>query len=72
MIILKNERDMEAMRAAGASPAQCWMKSRRGLCLAGRHEEIDSYAAASMKQHGARSAFLGYRKYPWAYLHLGQ
>src|SRR4030095_8279457 len=26
--------------------------------------EVDEYAAARMQHHGARSAFLGYRKYP--------
>jgi methionyl aminopeptidase len=27
-------------------------------------QEIDAYAAGRIRQHGARSAFLGYRKYP--------
>src|SRR5439155_20311779 len=26
--------------------------------------EVDDYAASRIKQHGAKSAFLGYRKYP--------
>src|SRR3954468_4272994 len=64
MIILKSERDIEAMRISGALAAEVldlvggWIKP--GVTT----REIDSYAAALIKERGARSAFLGYRKYP--------
>ena len=64
MIILKNERDLEAMRPAGEvarsvlEEVAAWIKP--GVTT----REIDQYAAGLIKQHGAKSAFLGYRKYP--------
>jgi methionyl aminopeptidase len=64
MIILKNERDIEAMRAAGAVAAEVlhllgsWIKP--GVTT----REIDNYAAQLIKERDAKSAFLGYRKYP--------
>src|SRR3569833_1680233 len=64
MIILKNERDVEAMRISGGIAAEVlnlvgdWIKP--GVTT----REIDSYAAALIKERGAKSAFLGYRKYP--------
>ena len=64
MIILKNERDIEAMRASGAVAAEVlnlvgsWI--RPGVTT----KEIDTYAANLIKERGAKSAFLGYRKYP--------
>jgi methionine aminopeptidase len=64
MIILKNERDVEAMRQAGSvagavlEEVSSWIKP--GLTT----REIDQYAAGRIKFYGARSAFLGYRKYP--------
>jgi methionyl aminopeptidase len=64
MIILKSERDIEAMRIAGSVAAEVlnlvgsWI--RPGVTT----REIDSYAANLIKERGAKSAFLGYRKYP--------
>ncbi|HEX7861497.1 MAG TPA: type I methionyl aminopeptidase [Verrucomicrobiae bacterium] len=64
MIILKNERDVEAMRVSGAVAAEVlnlvgsWI--RPGVTT----KEIDTYAANLIKERGAKSAFLGYRKYP--------
>ncbi len=64
MIILKNERDLEAMRPA------CYVASlvldevgsfvQPGMTT----RDVDQYAASRIKHYGARSAFLGYRKYP--------
>jgi methionyl aminopeptidase len=64
MIILKSERDLEAMRPA------CRVAStvldevgafiRPGLTT----KEVDDFAASRIKSYGAKSAFLGYRKYP--------
>jgi methionyl aminopeptidase len=64
MILLKNERDLEAMRPA------CQVASRGLDEVAGwiqpgmTTQEIDDYAAIRIREYGARSAFLGYRKYP--------
>ena len=64
MIILKNERDIEAMRASGAVAAEVlhllgnWIKP--GVTT----KEIDNQAAQLIKERDAKSAFLGYRKYP--------
>jgi methionyl aminopeptidase len=64
MIILKSERDLEAMRPA------CMVASsvlddvaafiRPGITT----KQVDEFAASRMKHYGAKSAFLGYRKYP--------
>ena len=64
MIILKSERDLEAMRPACAiagavlDDVAAWVKP--GVTT----REIDSFAAARMRHYGSKSAFLGYRKYP--------
>src|SRR5580693_6152328 len=64
MIVLKNERDLEAMRPAGAvagtvlDEVSSWIKP--GVTT----KEIDAFAASRIKHYGAKSAFLGYRKYP--------
>ena len=64
MIILKNERDLEAMRpACGVASAvlnevAAWVKP--GVTT----KEIDLYAGSRIKHYGGKSAFLGYRKYP--------
>lgn len=64
MIILKNERDLEAMRPACAlagsvlNEVAAWIKP--GMTT----KEIDTYAASRIKHYGGKSAFLGYRKYP--------
>ena len=64
MIILKTERDLEAMRpacaVANAVLDEVSAFIRPGLTT----KEIDVFAAESMQKHGAKSAFLGYRKYP--------
>lgn len=64
MIILKNERDLEAMRPAcafaGAVLSDVAAFIQPGLTT----REVDDFAAARMKHYGVKSAFLGYRKYP--------
>lgn len=64
MIILKNERDVEAMRLAGSVAAEVLDLVGRWIHPGVTTREIDSYAAALIKERGAKSAFLGYRKYP--------
>jgi len=64
MIILKNERDIEAMRAAGAVASLVLNEVCSWISPGMTTREIDAYAASRIKQYGARSAFLGYKKYP--------
>src|SRR5690349_11983621 len=64
MIILKNERDIEAMRVAGAVAALVLQEVCAWITPGVATREIDEYAAGRIKDYGARSAFLGYRKYP--------
>lgn len=64
MIILKSERDLEAMRPA-CSVARQVLDEVSDFIQPGRTtREIDQYAASRIKYHGGRSAFLGYRKFP--------
>ena len=64
MILLKNERDLEAMRPA-CVVAQRVLSDIADFIQPGvTTREIDQFAASRMKHYGARSAFLGYRKYP--------
>src|ERR1700676_599918 len=64
MIVLKNDRGLEAMRPACAvagavlNDVAAWIKP--GVTT----KEIDLYAATRIKHYGGKSAFLGYRKYP--------
>ena len=64
MIILKSERDLELMRpacaVAGAVLEDIAAFIQPGLTT----RQVDEFAAAQIKAHGAKSAFLGYRKYP--------
>jgi methionyl aminopeptidase len=64
MIILKSERDLEAMRPAcgiaGAVLNEIAAFIKPGVTT----EQVDKFAAERIKFYGARSAFLGYRKYP--------
>jgi methionyl aminopeptidase len=64
MIILKSERDLEAMRPA-CQVARAVLDEVSDFIQPGRTtREIDQFAAARIKHYGGRSAFLGYRKYP--------
>ncbi len=64
MIVIKNERDLEAMRPA-CTVAQAVLNEVADYIQPGMTtKEIDDYAATRIKQYGAKSAFLGYRKYP--------
>jgi methionyl aminopeptidase len=64
MIILKSERDLEAMRpacaAAGAVLADVAAFIQPGVTT----KDVDAFALSRIKHYGAKSAFLGYRKYP--------
>jgi methionyl aminopeptidase len=64
MIILKTERDLEAMRPACAVAATVLDEVAAFIRPGLTTKEIDQYAGERIKSHGAKSAFLGYRKYP--------
>jgi len=64
MIILKSERDIEAMRASGEVAAAVLDEVAAFIQPGVTTGEIDSYAASRIKAYGGKSAFLGYKKYP--------
>ena len=64
MIELKTERDLEAMRPACAVAAAVLEDVAAFVQPGITTREIDQYAAVQIKNYGAKSAFLGYRKYP--------
>ncbi len=64
MIVLKNEREQKAMRAAGAVAAAVLAEVAAFIRPGVTTAEVDRFAAECIRRHGARSAFLGYKKYP--------
>lgn len=64
MIILKNERDQAAMRAAGIVAARVLDAVARFVAPGMTTREIDRFAAERIWEYGGRSAFLGYLEYP--------
>ena len=64
MIILKTERDLAAMRPACQVAAVVLDEVAAAIQPGVTTREIDRFAAERIRHHGAKSAFLGYRKYP--------
>lgn len=64
MIILKSGRDLEAMRPACAIARVVLDETAAFIKPGVTTREVDAYAGSRMKHYGAKSAFLGYRKYP--------
>ncbi len=64
MIIIKSERDLEAMRPACAVASAVLNEVAAFVQPGVTTKQVDEFAAARIKQYGAKSAFLGYRKYP--------
>jgi methionyl aminopeptidase len=64
MIILKTERDLESMRPACAVASVVLGEVSAFVRPGVLTREVDAFAAERMKHYGARSAFLGYRKFP--------
>jgi methionyl aminopeptidase len=64
MIILKSERDLELMRPACAVAGKVLDEIAAFIKPGVTTRQVDKFAAAQIKAHGAKSAFLGYRKYP--------
>ncbi len=64
MIIYKNERDLAAMRPA-CGVASAVLNDVAAFIRPGvTTKQVDDFAAERMRHYGARSAFLGYRKFP--------
>jgi methionyl aminopeptidase len=64
MIFVKNEREIEAMRVACRIARQVLDEVTAAIVPGMSTREIDACAADCIKRRGARSAFLGYRRYP--------
>jgi len=68
MIILKSERDLEAMRPACVVASSVLQDVANFIQPGVTTREVDDFAASRIKHYGAKSAFLGYkvsnRKYP--------
>jgi methionyl aminopeptidase len=64
MSLIKSEREVEIMRVAGAIAASVLDDLRAFVRPGLTTRQVDEYAAEAMKKRGAKSAFLGYRKYP--------
>ena len=64
MIILKSERDLEAMRPACSVAAKVLDEVAAFIKPGVSPKAVDEFAASRIKSYGAKSAFLGYRKYP--------
>src|SRR5688500_1858421 len=64
MIILKTERDLDAMRPACLVASTVLEEVAAFIRPGVTTKQIDEFAGETIKRHGAKSAFLGYRKYP--------
>jgi len=64
MIILKSERDLELMRPSCAVAGKILDEIAAFIKPGVTTRQVDKFAAAQIKARGAKSAFLGYRKYP--------
>ena len=62
--MLKNERDMEAMRPACVVASAVLEEVAAFIRPGVTTVEVDNFAGERIKSYGAKSAFLGYRKYP--------
>ena len=64
MIVIKSERDLEAMRPACVVAQAVLDEVCEWIQPGQTTRQIDQYAAGRIQSHGAKSAFLGYRKFP--------
>lgn len=64
MIVLKSERDLEAMRPACTIAGTVLDDVANFIRPGVTTRDVDEFAAERIKSYGAKSAFLGYRKYP--------
>jgi methionyl aminopeptidase len=63
-IKLKSEDDLKLMRPAGAVAGKVLDEVAAFIRPGITTRQVDDFAAERIKAHGAKSAFLGYRKYP--------
>jgi methionyl aminopeptidase len=63
-IVLKTESDLESMRPACALAAKVLNEVAAFIKPGVSTRQIDTVAADIIRAHGAKSAFLGYRKFP--------
>lgn len=61
---IKTERDLQAMRPACVVARTVLDEVSEFIQPGVTTREIDQYAASRIKHYGAKSAFLGYKKYP--------
>ncbi|HUA38024.1 MAG TPA: type I methionyl aminopeptidase [Candidatus Sulfopaludibacter sp.] len=61
---MKSERDLDSMRPACAVAGVVLEEIAAFIKPGVTTRQVDEFAAQRIKQHGAKSAFLGYRKYP--------
>src|ERR1051325_163332 len=64
MIILKSERDLEAMRPACGVASSVLSDVSTFIQPGVTTKQVDEFAGSRIRYYGAKSAFLGYRKYP--------
>ena len=64
MIIIKSERDLETMRPACAVASAVLEEVAAFIQPGVTTQQVNEFAASRIAHHGARSAFLGYRKFP--------
>jgi methionyl aminopeptidase len=64
VIILKSERDLEAMRPACAVASSVLNDVAAFIQPGVTTRDVDNFAESRIKHHGAKSAFFGYKKYP--------
>ncbi len=63
-MIITNQREHESLRAAGAVAATVLDEVALFIQPGVSTQEIDEFGASRIAAHGARSAFLGYKRYP--------
>lgn len=63
-IPLKNDREIEAMRQSGRIARRVLDEVCAFIAPGQTTRQVDEFAAGRIRAAGARSAFLGYRKYP--------
>jgi methionyl aminopeptidase len=63
-MIVSNDREREAMRAAGKIAGTVLDEVAAFIRPGVTTKQIDEFAGQAIAKHGAKSAFLGYRKYP--------
>jgi methionyl aminopeptidase len=64
MIVIKTEEDLKAMRPACAIAATVLAEVTAFIQPGVTTRAVDEYAAERIRYYGARSAFLGYRRFP--------